>query len=78
MYSFFFDTEDKTWTVVQHNNTELTKIQPSTERSQHLTHFEYAADEEQLMATINQSEYCEQELAYHCRKSRLLNSPGEV
>uniref|UniRef100_A0A3B5MAQ9 Uncharacterized protein n=1 Tax=Xiphophorus couchianus TaxID=32473 RepID=A0A3B5MAQ9_9TELE len=72
---FFFDTEDETWTVVQHNNTELTKIQPSTERSQHLTHFEYAADEEQLMATINQSEYCEQELAYHCRKSRLLNSP---
>ncbi|XP_032410027.1 contactin-associated protein-like 4 [Xiphophorus hellerii] len=68
-------TEDETWTVVQHNNTELTKIQPSTERSQHLTHFEYAADEEQLMATINQSEYCEQELAYHCRKSRLLNSP---
>uniref|UniRef100_A0A3P9QBR8 Contactin-associated protein-like 4 n=1 Tax=Poecilia reticulata TaxID=8081 RepID=A0A3P9QBR8_POERE len=68
-------TEDKTWTVIQHNNTELTKIQPSTEGSQHLPHFEYAADEEQLMATINQSEYCEQELAYHCRKSRLLNSP---
>ncbi|XP_054885395.1 contactin-associated protein-like 4 [Poeciliopsis prolifica] len=66
-------TEDKTWTVVQHNNTELTKIQPSRERSQH--HFEYAVDEEQLMATIGQSEYCEQELAYHCRKSRLLSSP---
>ncbi|PWA16184.1 hypothetical protein CCH79_00018293 [Gambusia affinis] len=68
-------TEDQTWTVVQHNNTELTKIQPSTGSSQHLTHFEYAADEEQLMATINQSEHCEQELAYHCRKSRLLNAP---
>ncbi|KAM4730174.1 contactin-associated protein-like 4 [Anableps anableps] len=68
-------TEDKTWTVIQHNNTELTKIQPSIERSQHLTHFEYAVDEEQLMAIISQSEYCEQELAYHCRKSCLLNSP---
>uniref|UniRef100_A0A3P9QB54 Contactin-associated protein-like 4 n=1 Tax=Poecilia reticulata TaxID=8081 RepID=A0A3P9QB54_POERE len=63
----FCNMTDKTWTVIQHNNTELTKIQPSTEGSQHLPHFEYAADEEQLMATINQSEYCEQELAYHCR-----------
>ncbi|MEQ2277284.1 Contactin-associated protein-like 4, partial [Xenotaenia resolanae] len=65
-------TEDKTWTVIQHNNTELTKIQPSIERSQH---FEYTVNEEQLLAIISQSEYCEQELAYHCRKSRLPNTP---
>lgn len=74
----FLHTEDKTWTVIQHNNTELTKIQPSADRRHHLTHFEYSVDEEQLLAIINQSEYCEQELVYHCRKSRLLNSPGEV
>ncbi|XP_072246689.1 contactin-associated protein-like 4 [Leuresthes tenuis] len=67
-------TEDKTWAVIQHNNTELTKVRPSPGRSQNSAHFEYAADEEQLEALISRSEHCEQELAYHCRKSRLLNT----
>uniref|UniRef100_A0A665XEV7 Contactin associated protein like 3 n=1 Tax=Echeneis naucrates TaxID=173247 RepID=A0A665XEV7_ECHNA len=30
---------------------------------------------EQLLAAISQSDHCEQELSYHCRKSRLLNTP---
>lgn len=33
---------------------------------------------EQLQAIINQAEYCEQELAYHCKKSRLLNTTGKL
>ncbi|KAM4591135.1 contactin-associated protein-like 4 [Odontesthes bonariensis] len=68
-------TEDKTWAVIQHNNTELTKVRPSPGGSEHSAHFEYASDEEQLEALISRSEHCEQELAYHCRKSRLLNTP---
>ncbi|XP_045905677.1 contactin-associated protein-like 4 isoform X1 [Micropterus dolomieu] len=68
-------TEDKVWMVIQHNNTELTRVHSSPERNQHLTHFEYASEEEQLAAIISQSEHCEQELSYHCRKSRLLNTP---
>ncbi|XP_062340357.1 contactin-associated protein-like 5 isoform X1 [Osmerus eperlanus] len=66
---------DKTWMVIQHNNTELTKLKPSSGRNQHLAHFNYSADAEQLGAVITQAEYCEQELSYHCRKSRLLNTP---
>uniref|UniRef100_A0A3B4ZV53 Contactin-associated protein-like 4 n=1 Tax=Stegastes partitus TaxID=144197 RepID=A0A3B4ZV53_9TELE len=42
--------------------------------NQHLVHFDYSAQEEQLLAAISQSEHCEQELSYHCRKSRLLNT----
>uniref|UniRef100_A0A671YXY4 Contactin-associated protein-like 4 n=1 Tax=Sparus aurata TaxID=8175 RepID=A0A671YXY4_SPAAU len=68
-------TEDRTWMVIQHNNTELTPVHSSPERSQHSAHFDYAAGEEQLAAIVSQSEHCEQELSYHCRKSRLLNTP---
>uniref|UniRef100_A0A8C9YMB2 Contactin associated protein like 3 n=1 Tax=Sander lucioperca TaxID=283035 RepID=A0A8C9YMB2_SANLU len=68
-------TEDMSWMVIQHNNTELTGVHSFPERNQHLTHFDYASDEEQLASIISQSEHCEQELSYHCRKSRLLNTP---
>uniref|UniRef100_A0A3P9CRP0 Contactin-associated protein-like 4 n=1 Tax=Maylandia zebra TaxID=106582 RepID=A0A3P9CRP0_9CICH len=67
-------TEDKTWMVIQHNNTELTRVQSSAERNQHFAYFDYSSEEEQLVAVISQSEHCEQELSYHCRKSRLSNT----
>ncbi|XP_030258291.1 contactin-associated protein-like 4 [Sparus aurata] len=70
-------TEENTWMVIQHNNTELTRLRPSPGGNQHSVHFDYSTEEEQLSAAIGQSEHCEQELAYHCRKSRLLNTPGE-
>uniref|UniRef100_A0A4W6CNM7 Contactin associated protein like 3 n=1 Tax=Lates calcarifer TaxID=8187 RepID=A0A4W6CNM7_LATCA len=68
-------TEENTWMVIQHNNTELTRVRPSPGLNQHLIHFDYSSQEEQLSAITGQSEHCEQELSYHCRKSRLLNTP---
>ncbi|KAG7526547.1 contactin-associated protein-like 4 [Solea senegalensis] len=68
-------TEEDTWMVIQHNNTNMTQVRPSPGVNQHLVHFDYSAEEEQLTAAISQSEDCEQELSYHCRKSRLLNTP---
>ncbi|KAF7655233.1 hypothetical protein LDENG_00059110, partial [Lucifuga dentata] len=68
-------TEDRTWMVIQHNNTERTRVPSSPEEKQHSAHFDYSSTEEQLSAIISQSEHCEQELSYHCRKSRLLNTP---
>uniref|UniRef100_A0AAQ6A5G9 Contactin associated protein like 3 n=1 Tax=Amphiprion ocellaris TaxID=80972 RepID=A0AAQ6A5G9_AMPOC len=68
-------TEENTWMVMQHNNTELTRVRPSPGVKQHLVHFDYSSREEQLSVAISQSEHCEQELSYHCRKSRLLNTP---
>ncbi|KAM7013137.1 contactin-associated protein-like 4 [Tautogolabrus adspersus] len=68
-------TEDTAWMVIQHNNTEVTRVHSSPERILHSAHFDYAAEEEQLAAIISQSVHCEQELSYHCRKSRLLNTP---
>ncbi|KAG7242295.1 hypothetical protein INR49_023970 [Caranx melampygus] len=68
-------TEDRAWMVIQHNNTELTRVHSSPEQHRHLVHFDYASEEKQLAAIIGQSEHCEQELSYHCRRSRLLNTP---
>ncbi|XP_068196207.1 contactin-associated protein-like 4 isoform X1 [Antennarius striatus] len=68
-------TEENTWMVIPHNNTELTRLRPSPGGTKHSVHLNYSAEDEQLLATISQSDYCEQELAYHCRKSRLLNTP---
>uniref|UniRef100_A0A3Q3IM13 Contactin associated protein like 3 n=1 Tax=Monopterus albus TaxID=43700 RepID=A0A3Q3IM13_MONAL len=50
-------------------------IRPSPGVNQHLLYFDYSSEEEHLLAVISQSEHCEQELSYHCRKSRLLNTP---
>uniref|UniRef100_A0A6Q2XIL3 Contactin associated protein like 3 n=1 Tax=Esox lucius TaxID=8010 RepID=A0A6Q2XIL3_ESOLU len=66
---------DQTWLVIQHNNTELTKLKASSGINRHLAYFNYSADAEQLRAIISQAEHCEQELVYDCRKSRLLNTP---
>nr|XP_015193727.1 PREDICTED: contactin-associated protein-like 5 isoform X1 [Lepisosteus oculatus] len=66
---------DKTWSVVQHNNTELTTLKASSGVNHRFVYFNYTANVEQLEAIINQAEYCEQELSYHCKKSRLLNTP---
>uniref|UniRef100_A0A672JUY4 Contactin associated protein like 3 n=1 Tax=Salarias fasciatus TaxID=181472 RepID=A0A672JUY4_SALFA len=67
-------TGNDTWMVIQHNNTELTRVRAPPGSSQHSVHFQYPSEEEQLQAAISQSEHCEQELSYHCRKSRLLNT----
>uniref|UniRef100_A0A667X365 Contactin associated protein like 3 n=1 Tax=Myripristis murdjan TaxID=586833 RepID=A0A667X365_9TELE len=63
-------TEAKTWMVIQHNNTELTRVRSSQGKNQHSVHFEYTSEEEQLVGIISQSEHCEQELVYHCRRSQ--------
>ncbi|XP_034040971.1 contactin-associated protein-like 4 [Thalassophryne amazonica] len=69
-------TETQTWMVIQHNNTDLTRVHLLPGTTQHTVNFEYASEEEQLAAIISQSEHCEQEVAYHCKKSRLLYTQG--
>ncbi|XP_053293873.1 contactin-associated protein-like 4 [Pleuronectes platessa] len=68
-------TAADTWMVIQHNDSELSRVRASPGVNQLLIHFDYSTGEEQLMAAVGQSEHCEQEVAYHCRKSRLLNTP---
>uniref|UniRef100_A0A3Q4BB73 Uncharacterized protein n=1 Tax=Mola mola TaxID=94237 RepID=A0A3Q4BB73_MOLML len=50
--------------------------------SLHSVHFDYSTEDVQLLAAVSQSEHCEQELSYHCRKSQgspfswWLSGPG--
>nr|XP_057947216.1 contactin-associated protein-like 4 [Doryrhamphus excisus] len=68
-------TDENTWMEIHHNNTELTTVTPSGVEHRHSVQLDYTASEEQLSAIIRHSDHCEQELSYHCRKSRLLNTP---
>ncbi|EDL39833.1 mCG5469, partial [Mus musculus] len=67
--------KDKIWMTVQHNNTELTRVQGSSPENPYSMTLNYGGSMEQLEALIDGSEYCEQEVIYHCRRSRLLNTP---
>lgn len=69
--------EDKIWMTVQHNNTELTRVQGFNSEKPYAMTLNYGGSMEQLEALIDGSEHCEQEVAYHCRRSRLLNTPGK-
>ncbi|XP_040330585.1 contactin-associated protein-like 5 [Herpailurus yagouaroundi] len=71
-------TEDKIWTSVQHNNTELTRVRGADPEKPYTMALDYGGSMEQLEAMIDGSEHCEQEVAYHCRRSRLLNTPGKA
>ena len=70
--------EDKIWTSVQHNNTELTHVQGASPEKPYSMALDYGGNIEQLEAVIDSSEHCEQEVAYYCRRSRLLNTPGKA
>ncbi|KAM5326786.1 contactin-associated protein-like 5 isoform 2-T2 [Glossophaga mutica] len=71
-------TEDKIWTSMQHNNTELTHVQGTSPEKPYSMALDYGGSIEQLEAVIDSSEHCEQEVAYYCRRSRLLNTPDGV
>lgn len=64
--------------VIEHNNTELTTVRALPGKKHHSANFKYTFEDDQLAAIISQSEHCEQEVAYHCKKSRLFNTPGVV
>ncbi|CAM9332329.1 unnamed protein product [Lampetra fluviatilis] len=68
-------TEDKVWTTVVHNNTERTWVSGSSPERPFVAAFAYSASAEQLTALISSAEHCQQEVAYYCKRSRLLNAP---
>ncbi|KAM3940316.1 contactin-associated protein-like 4 [Leptodactylus fuscus] len=74
----FCNMTDTAISVLHHNNTELNKVKSSNRENPHMMNFKYSADMEQLQATINNSEHCKQEIAYHCKKSRILHKHSNI
>ncbi|XP_052057007.1 contactin-associated protein like 5-3 isoform X2 [Apodemus sylvaticus] len=70
--------EDKVWMTVQHNSTEMTRVQGSNPEKPYVMTLNYGGSVEQLEALIDSSEHCEQEVTYYCKRSRLLNTPDEI
>ncbi|XP_040476251.1 contactin-associated protein-like 3 [Ursus maritimus] len=62
---------DTTWTSVQHNGSHLARVKSSNGESPHPVFFKYTASMDQLQAIIDRADHCQQELAFHCKKSRL-------
>uniref|UniRef100_A0A8C9NPC4 Contactin associated protein family member 4 n=1 Tax=Serinus canaria TaxID=9135 RepID=A0A8C9NPC4_SERCA len=57
--------------VINCFNLQLAKS--ANRENPHTVFFKYSASLDQLQATINLADHCEQELAYYCKKSRLLD-----
>ncbi|XP_042775658.1 contactin-associated protein-like 4 isoform X3 [Panthera leo] len=74
-FLLYCNMTETAWTVIQHNGSDLTRVRNTNPENPHAGFFEYVASTEQLQATINLADHCEQELTYYCKKSRLANKP---
>ncbi|KAM5297749.1 contactin-associated protein-like 4 [Glossophaga mutica] len=72
-FLLYCNMTETAWTIIQHNGSELTRVRNTHPENPYAGFFEYVASLEQLQATINRAEHCEQELTYYCKKSRLVN-----
>lgn len=53
-----------------------TAVTGSSRERRTVLQLNYSASMEQVTAITNSAEHCEQHIAYACRMSRLLNTPG--
>lgn len=72
-----FCPQDTTWTSVQHNGSHLARVKISDGEGARPVVFKYTASMDQLQAIIDRADHCQQELAFHCKKSRLSARHGE-
>nr|KAF6410463.1 hypothetical protein HJG63_009007 [Rousettus aegyptiacus] len=72
-FLLYCNMTETAWTIIHHNGSDLTRVRNTNAENPYTGFFEYVASPEQLQATMNRAERCEQELAYYCKKSRLVN-----
>ncbi|XP_078233557.1 contactin-associated protein-like 2 isoform X2 [Pogona vitticeps] len=68
-------TEDKVWTIVNHDLQERTSVVSNRPEKHALLQLNYNATMDQISAITGSAEYCEQFISYFCKQSRLLNTP---
>ncbi|XP_006875302.1 PREDICTED: contactin-associated protein-like 4-like [Chrysochloris asiatica] len=74
----FCNITDTPWTVLHHNSSALTRVKGASPTLPHSATFQYSAGAEQLLATTGRAEHCQQELTYHCRRSRFRDGPDGI
>ncbi|KAG8014384.1 Contactin-associated protein-like 2, partial [Nibea albiflora] len=69
-------TEEKVWTTLKNNLSPQTSITSADQEGKAVLQITYNVTDEQVLSVTSSAEYCEQYVAYACRMSRLLNTPG--
>ncbi|XP_053555352.1 contactin-associated protein 1 [Bombina bombina] len=70
-------SEERAWTIVQHDRYYSTKVLGSSPNEPFLGELHYwNASWAEVSSLANGSEYCEQRIEFSCFKSRLLNTPA--
>ncbi|KAM9046804.1 contactin-associated protein-like 4 isoform 7-T7 [Megaptera novaeangliae] len=72
-FLLYCNMTETAWAIIQHNGSDVTRVRNTNPENPYAGLFEYVASMEQLQATVNRAEHCEQELTYYCKKSRLVN-----
>ncbi|XP_056149737.1 contactin-associated protein-like 2b [Lampris incognitus] len=70
--------EDKAWTTVKNNLSPQTSVTSADQEGKSVLQLSYNMTTEQVLAITNNAEHCEQNIAFTCRMSRLLNTPDGV
>ncbi|KAL8165697.1 UNVERIFIED_CONTAM: hypothetical protein K2H54_053077 [Gekko kuhli] len=69
-------SEDKVWTIVNHNLPVQSAVVSNKPEKHASLALNYNTTMDQISAITSSAEYCEQFVAYFCKLSRLLNTPG--
>ncbi|XP_004690420.1 PREDICTED: contactin-associated protein-like 4 [Condylura cristata] len=77
-FLLYCNMTETAWTILQHNGSTLTRVRNTNPENPYAGFFEYVASMEQLQATINHAEHCEQELTYYCKRSRLVSKQDGI
>ncbi|XP_059856055.1 contactin-associated protein-like 4 isoform X7 [Delphinus delphis] len=72
-FLLYCNMTETAWAIIQHNGSDVTRVRSTNPEKPYAGFFDYVASMEQLQATVNRAEHCEQELTYYCKKSRLVN-----
>ncbi|XP_026975017.1 contactin-associated protein-like 4 isoform X7 [Sagmatias obliquidens] len=72
-FLLYCNMTETAWAIIQHNGSDVTRVRSTNPENPYAGFFDYVASMEQLQATVNRAEHCEQELTYYCKKSRLVN-----
>ncbi|KAL2087594.1 hypothetical protein ACEWY4_016422 [Coilia grayii] len=67
-------TEDKVWTVVNHDQMGPVRVLGSTLQHPYTRSLNYSLPASHLRNLVTNSQHCQQEVIYQCRKSRLFNT----
>ncbi|CAH1134406.1 unnamed protein product [Ceutorhynchus assimilis] len=72
-----FSADGTVSTILHHSSEATTTVDGFQEPGSFVQDIQYEADDDQIVALINRSDTCTQNIQYACKQARLFNSPSE-